>query len=416
MSAATERNLLLCLESLEPDLRIAASAQRAGSGWGSTTGSPSSCGTGRRAAARRARREGERAATVGASGGRRPAAEPAPDDAPERTPAAPGRGDAPSRRGRTDLDALLALRDAVEEIRLALKNPRPARSDPETVRRAPVHPREARGDRGGAAVLDLSAAARRIEDAAERLSELAAAPREGRPPLRGRSKISHAASKRSPSASRAGMSSVPSATLLEALHARLEERERAGSGLLDRVERLAAKLERMAQDYGSTLARSTERLSRPRALRCRTTRLPWKAWPSAALDARLREAASRDEERLKPIEAMLRAVVERLGQAGRTGRRGRDARRPGAPGRPAGPAAGGPRGRGPGARRAAAGHGRSPRADRPPSATEALGAVERAARGGGPRRARLAFRPRALPRSARPGRSRRPEIARRCGR
>jgi hypothetical protein len=73
----------------------------------------------------------------------------------------------------------------------------------------------------------------------------------------------------------------------------------------------------MAQDHGSTLARSTERLLAAAGAPAsdHSTALQGLAERLDRLDERLRECGSRDEARLQPIEAMLRAVVDRLGQA-----------------------------------------------------------------------------------------------------
>lgn len=311
MSAATKRNLLLCLESLEPDLRTAAerAARRAGMGLDDWIVHRL---RDRAARGSETRPRLVRSATVLEPGGRRPAAEPASDDTLERMPAALGRGKAQSRRGRTDL---VALRDTVEEIRLALKNPRQDRRDPETVRRLRSILAKLEALEEGRPSVDLSAAARRIEDAAGRLSELAQLPQEATAAVARQvedlARCLEAVAKRVESRDELG--SVT--RLLETLHARLEERERAGPGLLDRVERLTAKLDRMAQDYGSTLARADERLFATASAQVSDHSAALESL-AERVDAQLREAASGNEERLKPIEAMLRAVVERLGQAG----------------------------------------------------------------------------------------------------
>jgi hypothetical protein len=141
MSAATRRSLLLCLESLEPNLRTA----------------------GERAARRAGLELGDWIA-LRLRDGAPPGSETCPPSGGRTgTP-----DEAPSRRSRIDLDDLAALRSAVEEIRLAPKHPRPARSDPETVRRLRSVLAKLETLDDGRSSVDLSAAARRIEDAAGR--------------------------------------------------------------------------------------------------------------------------------------------------------------------------------------------------------------------------------------------------------
>jgi localization factor PodJL len=290
MSAATRRSLLLCLESLEPNLRTA----------------------GERAARRAGLELGDWIALRLRDGAPRGSETCPPSGGPAGTP-----DEAPSRRSRIDLDDLAALRSAVEEIRLAPKHPRPARSDPETVRRLRSVLAKLETLDDGRSSVDLSAAARRIEDAAGRSKEPAELPRDG-PAAVARPADELARCLEAVARRRGGRDELGSiARLLEALHARLEERERAGPDLLDRVERLTAQLDRMAQDHGSTLARSTERLLAAAGAPAsdHSTALQGLAERLDRLDERLRECGSRDEARLQPIEAMLRAVVDRLGQA-----------------------------------------------------------------------------------------------------